>query len=115
MPLNAGVSLTPEAWPSAGQPFTFTLTAANRRPYPLTIPVELTWPADWRLTTDVAPIASSPGTARFEVALEGMTESVITGVANIPAGTELSVVEIRRRSGRRSPLRTIHRSIIAPT
>lgn len=88
VPLNAGVSLARNNWPEAGQPFTFTLTVANRRPYPLNIPVELTWPADWPLRACTASGAVSTGVARFEIPMDGMAEEPITCAVDIPPETE---------------------------
>jgi|GEM_PF-1742282 len=93
VPLNVGVSVTRSAQqPSAGRPFGFTVTVANRRPYSLTVPVEVTWPADWPLDdVSVVPVSSAAGVTRFELLLDATTQQAITFITvSIPANTPRS-------------------------
>ncbi len=99
LPLNVGVGLTDAQRPAAGQPYTFTLTVSNQRPYSLTVPVDLTWPAAWPLTASITPTHSAAGTARFDVPLDGLAQVSITCVVEIPAGDKPAAATISAAIG----------------
>ncbi len=96
VPVNAGVSLSRStALVRAGEDFGFDVTAANRRPMSLTVPLEATWPPGWAFVgASVAPAETGDGLARFELPADGVITITVRVTVTIPAGLPSSAAAI---------------------
>ncbi len=98
VPLNLGVSLSHTNQPRAGTPLNVLVGVANRRSLPSTVPVTVTWPAAWPLSSaSVPPSMALPGTAQFEVSLDAFSTVSIALDLAIPSDEPRGVHAISAR------------------